>query len=78
VPGPAARVAANCLENPIETGTTVPRACLAVGTFNLVAGIELHATRPTLAIFDETYAKPWRNLRLLAFIERRKCDRSGP
>ena len=62
----------------METGTTVLRAFLAVGAFNLVAGVELHATRPTLAIIDETYAKPWRNLRLLAFIERRKCDRGGP
>jgi hypothetical protein len=78
MPGPVAGVAANCLKKPIETGTTVPRACLAVGTFNLVAGVELHATRPTLAIFDETYAKPWRNLRLLASIERRNCDSGEP
>jgi hypothetical protein len=62
----------------METGTTVLHACLAVGTFNLVAGVELHATRPTRAIFDETYAKPWGNLRLLASIERRKCGRGGP
>jgi hypothetical protein len=62
----------------METATTALHACLAVGTFNLVAGVELHATRPTLAVLDETCAKPWRNLRLLAFIERRKGDRSGP